>query len=322
MVLKPALTASSPGSKNHRPIKKFIVTTTIYPVSKALQQFQKLLDWELIVVGDKKTPRDFRLERGVYLSPDDQERYDRQLSDAIGWNCIQRRNFGFLWAFDHGADIVATVDDDNLPDETWGQDLLVGKEVMVDFFETDAPCFDPVGATNHKHLWHRGFPLQLVAGRDYSKKSKKLVRCDIQADFWNGDPDVDAIARMIYRPDCLFDATCFPMASSAISPFNSQNTFLSRDCLRNYWVMPHVGRMDDIWPSFYLQSLGKKVVYHRPTVRQLRNPHDLKKDLMAEYRGYENNLDLLQQIATDPNAIWKFMPAESVRAFELYQAHF
>ena len=124
-------------------MKKIIVTTTIYPPTEAIEKFQAMKDWELVVVGDLKTPSDYRLTRGIYVSPAEQEKYDPALSDAIGWNCIQRRNFGLLWARDLGADIVAVVDDDNIPLEGWGQDLLVGREVEVDYYETDLPAFDP-----------------------------------------------------------------------------------------------------------------------------------------------------------------------------------
>ena len=192
-------------------MRRVIVTTTIHPRTKAMDAFQAMEDWELVVVGDRKTPRDYRLDRGVYVTPEEQERYDPALSEAIGWNCIQRRNFGLLWAMDMNADIVAVVDDDNIPIDGWGQNLLVGNEVEVDYYETELPAFDPVGATNHGHLWHRGYPLQLVPKRDYTTKIRKKVHVDIQADFWNGDPDIDAICRIEHAPECHFDPARFPM---------------------------------------------------------------------------------------------------------------
>ena len=203
-------------------MKKVIVTTTIYPPTKAIEKFQSLPDWKLVVVGDKKTPKDYHLKRGTYVTPEMQEKYDKELSDAIGWNCIQRRSFGLIWAHDMKADIVAVVDDDNIPYGDWGKDLMVGEDVEVNYYQTDLPAFDPVGATNEKILWHRGYPLPLVSKRDYSKKEKKMVKVDIQADFWNGDPDIDAICRMEHAPECDFDPSLFPIASNKMSPFNSQ----------------------------------------------------------------------------------------------------
>ncbi|MBW3556180.1 MAG: hypothetical protein KY454_04475, partial [Actinobacteria bacterium] len=140
-------------------MKKVIVTTTINPPTSAVKKYDALPDWDLIVMGDQKTPPDYALERGTYVSPDEQQAIDAELSELIGWNCIQRRNLGFLLAWRMGADIVATVDDDNVPLAHWGEKLFVGEEVEATVYETAIPAFDPVGATNYPHLWHRGYPL-------------------------------------------------------------------------------------------------------------------------------------------------------------------
>ena len=72
-------------------MKKFIVTTTINPPTEAIELYDSKKDWELIVIGDKKTPKDYRLVNGLYVSPEDQEKIDPALSEAIGWNCIRIR---------------------------------------------------------------------------------------------------------------------------------------------------------------------------------------------------------------------------------------
>jgi hypothetical protein len=303
-------------------MKKIIVTTTINPPTEAIRRFQAMKDWELVVVGDKKTPPNYRLDRGTYVTPEMQEKYDKPLSDAIGWNCIQRRNLGLLWAYEMGADIIALVDDDNIPQSGWGENLMVGHEVEVNYYETDLPAFDPVGATNHKAIWHRGFPLQLLSRRDYSRTSRRKIKADVQADFWNGDPDVDAICRMEYAPVCDFDPVYFPMAANKMGPFNSQNTFMSGNLLKDYFLFPHIGRMDDIWGSYYLQALGAKVVWAKASVVQERNVHNLVQDMKAEYLGYEKNLELVTQLAVGPASIIQFLPERAAEAFRLYRKHF
>jgi len=303
-------------------MKKVIVTTTINPPTEAIEKFQSLPDWELVVIGDKKTPKDYHLDHGIYVSPEEQERYDEELSDAIGWNCIQRRSFGLLWAHDMKADIVAVVDDDNIPYSDWGKDLMVGENVEVNYYKTDLPAFDPVGATNEKILWHRGYPLQLVSKRNYSTREKKVLTPDVQADFWNGDPDIDAICRMEHAPECEFDPSLFPIASNKMSPFNSQNTFIRGALLKDYFLFPHVGRMDDIWASYYVEAKGYKVVYGKASVYQARNEHDLVRDMKQEYLGYEINLKLVKDLAVAPEKILNYLPEQSVRAFNLYRRHF
>ncbi len=305
-------------------MKKVICTTTIHPVTEAIRKFEAMPDWDLVIAGDLKTPADYasHLTRGIYLSPAWQEAYDKHLSDAIGWNCIQRRNFALLKAYEMGADVVAVVDDDNIPYDFWGKDLSIGKPTEVNFYTTDAPAFDPVGATNHRSLWHRGFPLQLIPERDYSQVMRKEMVPDVQADFWNGDPDVDAVCRMEHRPQCSFDDACFPFATGTLSPFNSQNTFISAKWLKDYFLFPHIGRMDDIWAAYYIEAKGAQVMYQRPSVFQLRNEHDPVKDMKMEYHGYENNLSLVKVLKQDPEAIRNFLPAQSVEAFERYRLHF
>ena len=78
---------------------------------------------ELVVIGDQKTPeKEYKkLKDIIFLSPKDQERMSKKISDLIGWNCIQRRNFGFMYASKIKADIIASVDDDNIPLKNWGK---------------------------------------------------------------------------------------------------------------------------------------------------------------------------------------------------------
>ena len=64
-------------------MKKVIVTTTINPLTEAILRFERLEDWDLIVVDDKKTTPDYALQRGVYVTPEMQEEYDRPLSEAM-----------------------------------------------------------------------------------------------------------------------------------------------------------------------------------------------------------------------------------------------
>ncbi|MDA7593388.1 hypothetical protein N9J74_01695 [Candidatus Pelagibacter sp.] len=303
-------------------LKKFIVCTSINKPTLAVKKFDLMKDWNLVIVGDKKTPKNYKLKNGVYLSPKKQEKIDKKLSDLIGWNCIQRRNFGILYAWKNGADIVAVVDDDNIPYKNWGKNLLINKKTKVNFYKTNALAFDPISVTNHKNLWHRGFPIQILDKRNNVKKKKKIIKPDIQADFWNGDPDIDAICRMEHHPICKFKNKYFPLASNKVSPFNSQNTFISKKVLPHYFLFPHIGRMDDIWASFYVLSKGFKVAYNKASVFQKRNEHDLTKDMLKEFIGYENNLNLIKDLKKNSNNINSYIPERSRLAFLRYQTHF
>ena len=278
-------------------MSKFIVTTTIQPPTEATIKYSEKPDWKLIVVGDKKTPKEeYKNINCLYLSPEDQEDLNKELSDSIGWNCIQRRNMGFLYAYQQGAEIVATVDDDNIPYEFWGKELFVNKEIDLELFESENGYFDPLSITNNKNLWHRGYPIEMVPTKNNVKSigiSKRRVL--VQADLWDGDPDIDAICRLSVMPEVKFDVV-EPYGSKQLSPFNSQNTFLSREILPYYMMYPNVGRMDDIWASYNVhEQFPESVIYNKASVCQLRNKHDIVLDLENEIIGYRNTLNLLKK---------------------------
>lgn len=272
-------------------MKKAIVCTTINPPTRALEKFREMTDWRLIVVGDEKTPHE-AYAGWDYLSPKDQQARFRNLSSLIGWNCIQRRNIGFVEAYLWGADVVATVDDDNIPLDNWGSEIVLHRSVIAAEFKTEQEVFDPLTATKQDHLWHRGFPHPLIEDRKSRLADLNVIAPAIQAHLWNGAPDIDAVARLVWPGGVVFDDMGF-FFSKTISPFNSQNTFIRRDALPYYFMYPGVGRFDDIWASYHVQQAGFPVVYGPATVFQERNPHSLIADMKAEMYGYEHTLGFI-----------------------------
>lgn len=284
-----------------------IVTTTINEPTVATIKFCELTEslsgWEFLIVGDRKTPHDSyraleaRFPGVQYLQPQEQETLFPELSATIGWDCIQRRNVGFAYAYACGAEVVATVDDDNVPYDLWGQDLKVGREVEYDDYQcTACEYFDPLAITRDNHLWHRGYPIQCLQQRhELESRGARRKLCLVQANLWDGDPDIDALARLTFKPLVNYDEITAPFGSTQLAPFNSQNTLLHRSVLPFYVVLPHIGRMDDVWGSYILQRhFPNAVVYDRATVYQDRNEQDLVTNLEDELLGYRQTLELLQ----------------------------
>lgn len=302
-------------------MNRCIVTTSIHSPSEALRRFAAMDDWTLIVVGDLTTPhRDYDDLDCLYLSPSDQKERYPELAEAIPWHSIQRRNIGFVEAWRRGADIVATVDDDNLPYGDWGKDLLVGREVEVDLYEPELDVFDPLAVTSARDLWHRGFPVQYLQRRHrVTHAGRATRRVLVQADLWDGDPDIDAIARLSLAPKVSFEEMA-PYGATCLAPFNSQNTFLARDVLPYYAVMPFVGRVDDIWGGYLLQArFPSSVVFNRASVYQQRNAQDPVKNLEDELFGYRHTLDFVRGGCTLDQP---FVPAATRRFYEVYRAQF
>lgn len=310
-------------------MKKTIVTTTIHKPSEATLKFCEISkndNWIFIIVGDKKTPHHDYLSlveqftNVKYLTPEYQEKKYKELSDSIGWNNIQRRNIGFVEAYNSGTDILATVDDDNIPYDNWGKNIFVGKEINLDCYEPTLNVFDPLSVTKANYIWHRGFPIECLLKRheiEYSGKIKRRVL--VQADLWDGDPDIDAMARLTLKPVVKYDDITQPYCSRKISPFNSQNTFLAREVIPFYSVLPHIGRMDDIWGGYILQHyFPQSVIYAPATVYQDRNLQDLITNLEKEIFGYRNTNKLINDLAN----YFNYLPEKTQKFFEIYRKQF
>ena len=305
---------------------KFIVTTTINPPTEALRKYASLPDWHVIVAGDHKTNGNLfhNIKNVTYLSPEAQDSISPELSTLIGWNCMERKNMAILEAYRSGAEYIALIDDDNIPYDDWGKDLCVGKETLVNFYYNKGDydiAFDPLGAFDeYRHLWHRGFPLELLPDRDYTNVVQKTVVPDLQAILWDGDPDVDAICRMMYRPKCKFNPSKLPMASDRFSPCNGQNIILSRRVIADYFLFPQTERMQDIWASYYIQSKGFRVVYTKPGVLSDRSlgtvgRYSVINDMKKEYLGMEYNKRMLEDLLKNPEFIHTYLPERASKAF-------
>lgn len=304
-------------------MRKAIVTTTINSPTEALKKFAEIAGkdgWTLYIAGDKKTPHkdyeDFcqKYEGVKYLSPQDQENISKELSDLIGWNCIQRRNFAMLAAHYDDAEIIALVDDDNIPFDDWGKNVIVNQTKELITYKTDCPAFDPLSVI-YPHLWHRGFPIQLLDDRRLKSKALEKRQVLVQADLWNGDPDIDAVCRITLAPSVKDDVTLNPYTSNKPMPFNSQNTFISSKILPTYFLFPHIGRMDDIWAAYMTQrEFPNSVIFSKASVWQDRNEHDLSKDLEAEMIGYKHSIDIV-----NGKPLEDYVPRETMESYDVWK---
>ena len=142
----------------------------------------------------------------------------------------------------------------------------------------------------------------------------------IQANLWDGDPDIDAIYRMPFRPDVKFSTDEY-YSSERIAPFNSQNTIIHRDALPYYSVIPGIGRMDDIWGAYFIQKqFPNSVIFGPATVYQDRNQQDLVKNLQDELLGYSLTLKLINHLFYDGPTNEVFEKCKEY--LELYRSYF
>jgi hypothetical protein len=278
--------------------------------------------WELaiVVAGDAQTPPATRafVENlgGVYLGVEGDSVERWATHRAVGLRSIQRRNVALLHALTLGPDVVVTVDDDNRPLDP--ERYLAS---FVDGFTRDATSVtrSSTGWYNPGHVLdppvhHRGYPLdqrrdrgRYVTGRDRPTMAggEWPPRVGVVAGLWFGDPDVDAIERIVNSPGVTgfrsgSGARDVVLGSGTWAPFNTQNTAYAWPVAPLMQCLVGVGRYDDIWMSYVarwvMEGHGWTVRYGYPLAIQARNDHDLLDDLENELYGYRNTPELVRQL--------------------------
>ena len=107
-------------------MKKWFVITTINKPTKGIVEIAGLVKnhgWRCVVIGDKKTPNNWHVDGIDFLPISTQlERYG-ELSKMIPENHYSRKNIGYLYAIENGAEVILETDDDNIPKNDFGLNL-------------------------------------------------------------------------------------------------------------------------------------------------------------------------------------------------------
>lgn len=297
-------------------MKTTIVTTTINIPVLLLQYAENARRYghrevDFVVVGDRKSPpgtADFCKSVPhypcAYLDiPAQQEYLSRfpELWSHLRFDSVQRRNIGMLLAYENGADVVITIDDDNfvMDQDFVGFHGVAGSVRELPTYRSTSGWFNVCSFLEADHgveFYHRGYPRKMRWTEEghsvtCSQGARRVV---VNAGLWVDDPDIDALTRMEHPLVVRGFNRKWPGSNMALdpgtwSPFNSQNTALMRDAVPAYFLSPYTGRYDDIWGSYILTRIAEHfedvVSYGEPVVRQERNPHDLWRDLDVERNG-------------------------------------
>ena len=269
--------------------RRFIAITTIFPPTDAVKRFSQLNDWQLVVAGDRKTPADWKCDRTIFLSLQDQERSDFSLGKMLPQNHYCRKMMGYLKAMALGAEVIADTDDDNLPKPDWGFPRFDGSHLV----SRPGPRFVNIYRSfTDMHIWPRGFPLDLISSKESVLSDDELEEKVVKVGVWQGladnDPDVDAIYRLTSNEPCTFRTRReIVLGAGSACPFNSQNTAFRRELFPLMYLPGFVTfRFTDILRSLVAQpimwSKGYLLGVSSPTVVQERNPHDYMRDFESE----------------------------------------
>ena len=269
---------------------KFIVITSIFPPTEAIEKFAKLKDWKVILVGDLKTPAEWAYPGVTYLSPERQKDVANQFSELLPWNSYTRKNIGYLHAISQGAQVIYESDDDNIPLDNW---------VNEPGFSTDAEILSEASFVNiysyftDKKIWPRGIPLRCVLDAEtVTVASAKNLKVGVWQFLADEDPDVDAIYRLTNNTPIYFNWRApLVLDQDTCCPFNSQNTYFRREVFPLLYLPSTVTfRFTDILRGLVAQPVlwaaGFHLGFAGATVLQKRNPHDYLKDFESEIPCY------------------------------------
>lgn len=296
---------------------KVTITTTTINVPYLIEDYIKDVikynrqDYvDFIITGDKKTPvaaKEFcaKMEEKynipiLFMDVNDQNEYMekyQKLKGFLPWNCIQRRQVAILKAYDQGSDIIVLIDDDNYIacEDYVGKHLNLGKNVSMETVSSKTGwyniCEDLQDRQNRK-FYPRGYSWvdRIDEVKDIRRETKN-IRTVVNAGFWLGDPDIDAVTRLAAPIDVISYKKDYNYAleKETYSPFNSQNTAIHRDIVPIYFLVPDIGRFDDIWSSYIVERIAWQmndyISYGQPLVKQIRNDHDYWVDAKIEEMG-------------------------------------
>lgn len=279
---------------------------------------------EIVIIGDLKTPPGTSeyLNNLQPVSPEIIIRYmdiDEQkqrfskyeaLWELLPLNSFSRRNYADLYCLDEKIDYVIRIDDDNFPIEN----NFILEHIKALELEEVSLISDSLGWFNicslllessGKEFYPRGFPYPYRDKYSNSKNIVSKVKIGINAGLWLGDPDVDAITRLVLAPKVIGINKNNLMSHIALdkgtwSPINTQNTSYRGEILQISFVSPHVGRYDDIFCGYIARSildrLNIQTSYGLPLVFQDRNKHDLWDDEKLERFGNTSGVEIIDFI--------------------------
>ena len=295
----------------------FLIITSIandqHPVLKQFAKETSENNVSFIVIGDTKSPQEFNLSGCDYYSIKRQKELAFELRKELPFKHYARKNLGYLIAIKKGAEIIIETDDDNFPlSNFWN---TRNKQVKSHLLTNE-------GWVNvYKHfskatIWPRGFALERIKDEFPTLYKQTTVVCPIQQGLANKNPDVDAIYRFTQALPITFkNSSNISLGKNAFCPFNSQNTTWFKEAFLLLYLPSYCSfRMTDIWRSYIAQRIawtcGWSILFHKSTVWQERNDHNLLNDFIDEISGYTNaeliyeslkNLDLREGIENISN---------------------
>src|SRR5574340_50640 len=253
----------------------------------------------LIVVGDRKTPRDwpqFEMSKNRYIPIEQHGCFE--VGRMMPENHYARKNVGYVSAMIDNPDVIFDTDDDNAPNGHWREPPAWECERCISI---DAP-YNAYKNFTAQSIWPRGFPLDLASYPLILEPIERHMRVGIWQMLANRSPDVDAVWRLMGDIPIEFAlGEAFALDMGTWCPTNSQSTFWHKDVFPLLYLPSTVSsRFCDILRGYVAQRImwseDPYVGWGGPIVHQDRNPHNLTHDFWDEAFMYTHVWDVLRTL--------------------------
>lgn len=284
----------------------YLIITTINSYDNSSIENYSKYNYNIIIIGDKKTPHFSYLNKNItYIHPD--EKKFIEFSNLLPYNHYCRKNIGYIHAIKNGAELIFDTDDDNYPLENFNS----WKDIINNSKTISSPKFPNIMSLfTNIDIWARGFPLELINKKEEILISSSTIleknNIGIIQSLASGDPDVDAIYRLTnknYKNNIIFDNNkSFICKKNIFTQGNTQATIWIESKIFYLLYIPCTVsfRFCDILKMYIAQKCmweyDKLFCYISPIVKQNRNEHDFIKDFVSEYSMYTSIFNIINNI--------------------------
>lgn len=283
-----------------------LVLTTINKFNKIkkIDYITKKNSIRFIVIGDKKTNKNFKTIYGYYFDIKSQKKLGFNYENKCPYNSYSRKNIGYLLAIKKKSSFIFETDDDNAIDNKSLKDIFLNHKAINVTNAGWVNIYKTFLKNKNIEIWPRGLPLENINNKAITGKSYKK-NYFVQQGICNGDPDVDAIFRLINKKrNFIFKKNIkLSIGPRTFVPLNSQNTIWYQKAFPLLYLPSYCSmRATDIWrgliAKIILSNDNKFILYKSSDVYQKRNYHNLIKDLKEEMEMYRN-LNFVSKILTN-----------------------
>lgn len=268
-----------------------VVSVSDYP-SDSLKNLVKIKGWQVLAIGNSKTPSDWSLKGAIFLSLEQQAQLGFRVVDFLPYDSYVRKTVGYLFAIQHGAKKIFDADDrGDVIDNDIGKHFdveLVGEgarqEVILQYSHENPnrTVVNPYVHFGQRSVWPRGMPLENVGEIGHEEYYTEVFggKQFIQQGISNGLPDVDSVFYFTRKSgleafDIRFDERAQKVAlpQGMMVPVNSFNTLYHSSAFWALMLPVSVSTMaSDVlrgyWGQRLLWEIGGFVVVYPPTVHR------------------------------------------------------